>query len=140
MPFHVADRDTLFSLGRDTTDSRFARAIEDIDLGLRLDDPRFARRMRRRNGAGLAKPSIIVPLLVASAALLAIGLAANSLIAFTAGALALVTASAIDDPGGAERAARRQPAGGPPASPVSGPSSVARTQPTGHASSPEVVR
>ena len=124
MPVHVADREPLLSLGRDIADNRFPRAIEDIELGLQLDDPRFARRMRRRNRAGVAKPSIIVGLLVASVPLLAIGLAVNSLIAFTTGALALVSASVIDDLGGR----------------VSGPSSVAPTHPTGQASSPEVVR
>ena len=111
MPVHAAHRSPL-NLGAGAANDRFDRAIEDIEDEPTLDDPGFARRMRREARGESTNASIVVALLVVAMPLLAIGLAVNSWVAFVAGALVFVAASAID--GGCESTS----------GPDSGPSSV----------------
>ena len=111
MLVHAAHRSPANGAG--VADDRFDRAIEDIEDELTLDDPGFARRMRREARGESTNASIVVALLVVAMPLLAIGLAVNSWVAFVAGALVFVAASAIDDGG-------RESTSGPD----SGPSSV----------------
>lgn len=72
------------------------QALGDIELGLIRDDPRLVRRLRRRARAERAN-TIVVVLLVATALLLAVGLASSSWIAWVAGGSAFVGAFAVDN-------------------------------------------
>lgn len=73
-----------------------AGAIDDIELGLLQDDPDFVRRMHRLQRAEVRNGVAVVVLLVASAALLTVGLATQSAVAWLAGGLAFLSAFGVD--------------------------------------------
>ena len=61
------------------------------------DDPTFVRRVRRQARAERTNVAIVFALLVATVLLLAAGLATYSWSAFVAGAVAFISAFAVDD-------------------------------------------
>jgi hypothetical protein len=71
-------------------------AIEDIERGLRRDDPDFVRRMQRLPGSARRDAIAVVGLLVVSAVLLTLGLATPSSLAWVAGGFAFLGAFAVD--------------------------------------------
>jgi len=75
----------------------FDRAFRYIELELTYDDPTFVRRVRRQARAERTNVAVVFALLVASVLLLAAGLATYSWPAFVAGALAFISAFAVDD-------------------------------------------
>lgn len=75
---------------------QLARAIRDIELGLVGDDPAFARRLRGQARAQRTNARMVVALLVMAAVLLAAGLATLSWFTLAVGALAFVSAFAVD--------------------------------------------
>lgn len=75
----------------------FDRAFRSIELDLTQDDPTFIRRVRGQARAERGNVAIVFALLVATALLLAAGLATYSWSAFVAGAVAFNAAFAVDD-------------------------------------------
>ena len=73
------------------------RVFRSIELDLTADDPAFVRRVRRQARAERTNVAIVVALLVATVLLLAAGLATYSWSAFVAGAVAFISAFAVDD-------------------------------------------
>lgn len=96
----MTDRRGNHQLGRLTAPPRpdlLAEAIEEIELGLQRDDPRFLRRMGRLRRASKLNAIGVVGFLVASAVLLTAALATRSLWAWIAGSAAFLAAFAVDD-------------------------------------------
>lgn len=73
-----------------------AETLHDIELRLLRDDPDFVQRMQRLQRANVANAVVVVVLLVASAVLLAIGLATQSAFAWLAGVFAFLAAFPVD--------------------------------------------
>jgi Flp pilus assembly protein TadB len=75
----------------------FELAFRAIELDLTHDDPTFTRRVRRQAGVERTNVAIVFALLVATVLLLAAGLATYSWSVFVAGAVAFISAFAVDD-------------------------------------------
>lgn len=70
--------------------------IHDIECALRRDDPAFVRKFRALDRSDGRHEAAVVSLLVASAVLLAVGLATLAPIAWLTGAVAFVAAALVD--------------------------------------------
>lgn len=72
------------------------RALREIEVGLRQDDPEFERRMQRIERADIGNALAVFTLLAASAVLLVIGLATQTLSAWIGGVVALFGSFLVD--------------------------------------------
>lgn len=81
----------------ESSESFFDGALADIERGMANDDPAFVRRLQRLKRADDANAATIFALLLLSVVLLAVGLATISWLPWIAGALAFITAFAVDD-------------------------------------------